>query len=38
MRGQVTGDYQEYLEEAWVKSLREKYPVEIFRKVLKKVK
>ncbi|MBD5370752.1 MAG: hypothetical protein HDR80_06345 [Bacteroides sp.] len=38
VRGQVTGDYQEYLEEAWVKSLREKYPVEIYRKVLKKVK
>ena len=38
VKGQVTSDYQESLEEAWVASLREKYPVVIDRKVLKKVK
>lgn len=38
VKGQVTSDYQESLEEAWVASLRQKYPVEINRKVLKSVK
>lgn len=38
VKGQLTGDYQEMLEEEWVKSLRSKYPVEIDRKVLKSVK
>lgn len=38
VKGQVTSDYQEALEEEWVKSLREKYPVVINKKVLKSVK
>ncbi|MDE6811269.1 MAG: peptidylprolyl isomerase [Muribaculaceae bacterium] len=38
VKGQVTGDYQEALEEEWITSLRKKYPVEINRKVLKSVK
>lgn len=38
VKGQVTGDYQEALEEEWITSLRNKYPVEIDRKVLKSVK
>ena len=38
VKGQVTGDYQEALEEEWIASLRNKYPVEINRKVLKSVK
>ncbi len=36
-RGVVTADYQDYLEKEWVKNLREKYPVKINEKVLKKV-
>ena len=35
VRGQVTTDYQDYLEKQWVTTLREKYPVEIFYEVLK---
>ena len=35
VRGQVTTDYQDYLEKQWVATLREKYPVEIFYEVLK---
>lgn len=38
VRGPVTSDYQAELEKAWVKSLHEKYPVKINKKVLKKVK
>lgn len=38
VRGQVTSDYQNYLEENWVKELKDKYPVEIDKKVLKLVK
>ncbi len=33
-KGQAISDYQTYLEEQWLKSLREKYPVSINRKVL----
>ena len=36
-RGLVTADYQDYLEKEWIKSLREKYPVKVNEKVLKKV-
>jgi peptidyl-prolyl cis-trans isomerase SurA len=36
-RGLVTADYQDYLEKEWVKALREKYPVKINEKVLKKL-
>ncbi|MCM1028100.1 MAG: peptidyl-prolyl cis-trans isomerase [Pseudoflavonifractor sp.] len=38
VNGSVTADYQKALEEAWVASLREKYPVTIKQKALKKVK
>ena len=38
VRGLVTGDYQEELEQVWISDLRSRYPVEINRKVLKKVK
>lgn len=34
VRGQVTADYQNLLEEQWVKELRKKYPVVINREVL----
>lgn len=38
VRGQVTSDYQAELEKNWVEELREKYPVAINWKNLKKVK
>lgn len=38
VRGAVSADYQTELEKAWVEQLRQRYPVEIDRKVLKKVK
>ena len=34
VRGQVTNDYQDYLEKQWVAMLREKYPVVINQEVL----
>ena len=37
-KGKVTTDYQDYLEAQWVKTLREKYPVEINREVWEKIK
>ena len=37
-RGLVTSDYQVELEENWVKSLKEKYPVKVDEKVLDKVR
>ena len=37
VRGPVTADYQNYLEEEWVKELRGKYEVEIDEDVLKTV-
>lgn len=37
-RGLVTSDYQVELEEKWVKSLKERYPVKIDEKVLEKVR
>jgi len=33
-RGLITADYQAYLEEEWIKSLKQKYPVEINEDVL----
>ncbi len=33
-RGMVISDYQNYLEESWIKSLRKKYKVKIDKKVL----
>ena len=37
-KGMVTADYQNYLEKAWVDSLKEKYPVTIDKNVLSSVK
>jgi Parvulin-like peptidyl-prolyl isomerase len=37
-RGIVTSDYQVELEQKWVESLHQKYPVEIDQKVLEKVR
>ena len=34
VRGQVTTDYQDYLEKLWVEALREKYPVVVNKEVL----
>jgi peptidyl-prolyl cis-trans isomerase SurA len=36
-RGQVTSDYQEYLESEWIRSLKEKYPVSVDRSQLNKI-
>ncbi len=38
MRGLVTADYQNYLEEEWLKKLNAKYKIEVFDEVLKTVK
>lgn len=38
VKGQVTSDYQDVLEQKWEKELHAKYPVEIDKKVLKQVK
>lgn len=38
VRGAVTGDYQNYLEEQWVAELKKQYPAKINKKVLKKAK
>ena len=37
VKGQVVNDYQKYLEEKWVKSLRKKYKVKVNKEVLKTV-
>lgn len=37
VKGLVSNDYQKYLEEKWVKSLRKKYKVKIDKKVLETV-
>lgn len=38
VRGQVTGDYQNLLEQEWIEELKVKYPVVVNQKELKKVK
>ena len=38
VRGLLTADYQEYLEQEWIKTLRAKYPVKVDQNVLKTVK
>ncbi len=38
VRGIVTADYQNHLEEEWIKSLEEKYTVVIYDDVIKKIK
>jgi peptidyl-prolyl cis-trans isomerase SurA len=37
-RGQITSDYQEYLEARWLNSLKEKYPVTVNRDLLAEIK
>jgi len=37
-RGMITADYQNYLEQEWIKSLRAKYKVEVDRKVFETIK
>jgi peptidyl-prolyl cis-trans isomerase SurA len=37
-RGQITSDYQEYLESEWLESLKEKYPVTVNRELLNRIK
>jgi peptidyl-prolyl cis-trans isomerase SurA len=37
-RAKVTTDYQDYLEKAWIKTLREKYPVVINEEVWAEIK
>jgi peptidyl-prolyl cis-trans isomerase SurA len=37
VRGLVITDYQDYLEQEWLKSLNEKYPVVIYEDVIKTV-
>ena len=37
-KGKVTTDYQDYLEAAWIKKLREKYPVVVFDEVWNSIK
>ncbi len=36
-RGIVTADYQKYLEDQWIKQLREKYPVHVNKDVLAEI-
>ncbi len=36
-RGQITSDYQEYLEAEWLKALKAKYPVTVNQEVLKQI-
>ena len=38
IKGLITSDYQNHLEEEWVKSLKSKYEVVVNKKVLKLVK
>ncbi|KAF0199636.1 MAG: peptidyl-prolyl cis-trans isomerase SurA [Bacteroidetes bacterium] len=37
-RGIITADYQNYLEQEWIKELRSKYPYEVNREVLSAIK
>lgn len=37
VRGQVTADYQSYLEKQWIDALRRKYPVRVDRDLLKTI-
>ena len=38
IRGQVTADYQDFLEKEWIRQLREKYPVKVNENALAKIK
>ena len=37
-KGLVTADYQNYLEKEWIASLRARYPVQVNKEVLAKIK
>ena len=37
-RGKIMNDYQDYLEKQWIARLRQKYPVKVNQKILKKIK
>jgi len=37
IRGEVISDYQSYLEEEWISSLKDKYPVQVIKKERKNV-
>ena len=37
-RGQITSDYQNYLENQWIEELKVKYPVEVDRSLLTGIK
>jgi len=37
-RGQITSDYQNYLEKQWIESLKQKYPVKVDRSLLSRIK
>lgn len=37
-RGQVTSDYQDYLEKKWIEELRNKYDIKVNRSLLSKIK
>ncbi|MEN8155940.1 MAG: peptidylprolyl isomerase [Bacteroidota bacterium] len=37
-RGQITSDYQDYLEKAWIEGLKQKYPVEVDKALLSRIK
>jgi peptidyl-prolyl cis-trans isomerase SurA len=36
-RGQITSDYQTYLEKEWINHLKEKYPVEVNKSLLSRI-
>jgi peptidyl-prolyl cis-trans isomerase SurA len=36
-RGQVTSDYQDYLEKEWIKTLRDKYEIDVNRALLSQI-
>ena len=36
-RGQITSDYQNYLEKEWLKELKQKYPVEVDNSLLSRI-
>lgn len=37
-RGQITSDYQNFLEEEWIKELKQKYPVKVNKTLLSRIK
>ena len=37
-RGQITSDYQNYLEKQWIEGLKAKYPVKVNKSLLSQIK